>query len=145
MMKIDKLFYAGLMCFALSAGCNATGELDPEVVASLQTPAEDGDEKRLIGAEELIDIGYSVQGLGTCPAEVTCPGYGSCSSWSPATLCDEGLCFPRLCRECEWPGGCIYEPGQLQTYTEYRVCFNAQGAQCIEQNNWNLRECGCTP
>jgi hypothetical protein len=57
-------------------------------------------------------------------------------------MCNEGVCRPSLCRECNIDE-CVTEPGQLNTQTRYRVCFNSAGAQCVERRNSTQRECGC--
>lgn len=77
---------------------------------------------------------------GTCHAATTCPGFGSCASWSSLAVCSTS-CTTRCCHDaplCNEPdvGGTIKSQ-------QFRVCFDASGASCTEWRITSRSVCGC--
>lgn len=68
-----------------------------------------------------------------CGAASTCPGYGSCGTWSSWNICDE-VCSAEVCGFAKY----VY-----QTQHSYRVCFNAAQQACTERRLNMFRYCDC--
>lgn len=157
---------AAAVCLAIALGaCTAsapeTSAPAPAAAAAAHVFDEDGAELMAVAVIEptpamlkaaLDDdpeaMRDSVIALAGCQAASTCPAeYGSCSSWSASTLCDQTcggigfcICRPVWSEECQ---GVPAEPKGRDSYNSFRVCFNASGQSCTEWQQTSYTYCGC--
>jgi hypothetical protein len=75
----------------------------------------------------------------TCPAQ-----FGSCTSWSTTTLCNEtcgvGVCICKPIIQC---GGEPPETKGRDTFNSFRICFDSSQNPCTEWTNTSSTFCGC--
>jgi hypothetical protein len=156
---------AGAVCLAIALGaCTASA---PETSAPAPAPVPalaqvfDENEEELMAvaviepteamlkaalADDPEAMRDAVVALAGCQAASTCPAeYGSCSSWSGWSQCDQtcvGLCLckPIWSPECE---GVPPEPKGTNSYNSFRVCFNSSGQSCTEWQKTTSTFCGC--
>jgi hypothetical protein len=87
----------------------------------------------------------AVNSVGSCQAPSSCPPqFGACTNWSTPNLCNsvcgQSFCICRPIRFCE---GEPPEPRGVDTYDQYRVCFDPQQNGCTEWSNTVQSFCGC--
>jgi len=110
---------------------------EPAPVARISTGTTDEDAALLTAAAtgdpDVMAAAIASASAAACHGAVTCPGFGSCGTWSSTSECGDRQCNA-TCGKC-LPAGdplCEFPIASTQPTERFRACFNSSGASCIE-------------